>query len=125
MGGRETNALRAAFAVSNIVIIPFKPRSFDIWTLADMTRIISEMRPTNPKLKVYSVINQADSRGIDNDESLKILQECEEMECLDITIGARKVFGNAVSEGLGITEMKNKDLKATEEIHALYDFIYN
>lgn len=33
VGGRDTTSQRAALAVGNILLVPFVPRSFDIWTL--------------------------------------------------------------------------------------------
>lgn len=124
VGGRETRSLRAAISIADIFIVPFKPRSLDVWTLGDVKAVIAEMRPANPKLKVFSIINQADSKGSDNEGTLSILQECEEMKCMDITIGSRKAFANAASDGLGVIEMKNADKKAILEMQELYDFIY-
>lgn len=125
VGGRETRSLRAAIAVADIFLIPFKPRSLDIWTLGDIKAIISEMRPANPKLKCIAVINQADSRGADNEETIDILKKCEDIECFSKPIGARKSFANAASDGIGVSEMNPIDKKAVQEMQALYDFIYN
>lgn len=125
VGGRETRSLRAAIAVADIFLIPFKPRSLDIWTLGDIKAIISEMKPANPKLKCIAVINQADSRGADNEETIDILKKCEDIECFSKPIGARKSFANAASDGIGVSEMNPIDKKAVQEMQALYDFIYN
>jgi chromosome partitioning protein len=32
-GGRDTSSQRAALTIANILLVPFIPRSFDIWTL--------------------------------------------------------------------------------------------
>lgn len=125
VGGRETTSLRAAISIADICVIPFKPRSLDIWTLSDIKALIAEMRPANPNLKVFAMINQADSKGSDNEETINILQECEEIKCIETTIGSRKAFANAASDGLGVTEMKFIDKKAVQEIQDLYNFIYN
>ena len=125
VGGRETTSLRAAISVADICLIPFKPRSLDIWTLGDVKALINEMKPANPKLQAYAVINQADAKGSDNEETISILQECEEIKCIETTIGSRKSFANASSDGLGISELKNADKKAVQEMNDLYDFIYN
>lgn len=125
VGGRETNSQRAAMAVADIYLIPFKPRSLDIWTLGDVKAVISEMKPANPKLQAFAVINQGDAKGSDNEGTLSILQECEDIKCIDVTIGSRKAFANAASDGLGVIEMKNQDKKAIQEIRDLYEYIYN
>jgi chromosome partitioning protein len=124
VGGRDTTSQRSALAIADIYLIPFKPRSFDVWTIGDVKTIIMEMKIANPKLKSYCVINQADSKGVDNDASIEILNECEEIKCLNLTIGCRKAFANASSEGLGIIEMKTHDKKAIKELVSLYKTIY-
>lgn len=125
VGGRETTSLRAAISIADICIFPFKPRSLDIWTLSDVKALIAEMKPANPCLQAFSMINQADSKGSDNEGTISILQECEELKCINSTIGSRKAFANAASDGLGVTEMKTSDKKAIQEINDLYNFIYN
>lgn len=124
VGGRETTSLRASLSIADICIIPFKPRSFDVWSLGDVKAVVGEMKPANPNLRVFSFINQADSKGSDNEGSLRILEECEEIKCIPITVGSRKAFGNAASDGLGVTELKTQDKKANQEITSLYDFVY-
>lgn len=124
VGGRETRSLRAAVAVTDIFLIPFRPRSVDIWTLEDTVSLIAEMLPGNPNLRSYAIVNQADSRGVDNEETIGILKEFKEFDTLEFTIGARKVFDKAMSDGKGIGELQIQDKKAMQEIQALYDFLY-
>lgn len=124
VGGRETTSLRAAISIADIFLIPFKPRSFDVWTLGNVKDLIFEMLPANPKLKCFSVINQADSKGSDNEDAISILKECEEIKCIESTIGSRKAFSNAASDGKGVIELKNADKKAVQEIYSLYEYVY-
>lgn len=125
VGGRETTSLRASLSIADVCIVPFKPRSLDIWTLGDVKAVVAEMKPTNPKLKVFAFINQADPKGSDNEGSRSILEESEEIKCMPMIVGCRKAFANAASDGLGVTEMKVQDKKAVQEITSVYDFIYN
>lgn len=124
VGGRDTTSQRSALAIANVYLVPFKPRSYDVWTIGDVKTILSEMRVVNPKLQAFAFINQADPKGSDNEDTLNILEECEEFKCLKITIGNRKIFGNSSSDGLGVTEVKNQDKKATQEIQMLYEVLY-
>lgn len=125
VGGRETTSLRASLSIADACFVPFKPRSLDIWTLGDVKSVVSQMKPANPNLKVFAFINQADPKGSDNDSSREILEECQEIKCIPITIGSRKAFANAASDGLSVTELKTQDKKASQEIGQLYEFIYN
>jgi chromosome partitioning protein len=121
-GGRDTTSQRSALCAADKLILPFKPSSIDIWTLVPIKGIVSEC--VNPILKVYAVINQADPVGKDNQEAIEILKEFTEINTLDSTIGNRKAFRNAASEGLGVCEMPVPDKKACQEIQTLYDLIY-
>ncbi len=123
-GGRDTRSQRSAIAVADIYLVPFKPRSFDVWTLGDVKTIIKEMSIVNPKLKCYSFINQADPSGVDNKETLEILRDSQDLTCLEISIGNRKSFGRSSSDGLGVIESAKVDKFATSELLLLYHTIY-
>jgi len=124
VGGRDTTSQRSALAIADMYLMPFRPRSLDVWTLAEVKVLLSDMSPVNPSLQAYAILNQADSTGTDNQEATEILKECEEIRCLDMPITMRKAFGNAASNGLGVAEMSKRDLKAIQEMTMLYDFLY-
>lgn len=124
VGGRDTTSQRSALVVADVYLVPFKPRSLDIWTIGDVKNVINEMKVVNPNLKAYALINQGDSKGNDNEDSIQILEECEDLKCLSFTIGQRKAFSNAAADGLGVIELKTQDKKATQEITDLYNFVY-
>jgi chromosome partitioning protein len=123
VGGRDTTSQRSALTVADVFLIPFKPRSLDIWTIGSVKNMVSEIVSVNPNLKCLSVINQGDSRGTDNDDSIKILKECPEITCLKCTIGHRKSFSNAAAQGFAVSELIS-DKKAAEELKKLYASIY-
>src|SRR4051794_33755053 len=43
-GGRDTTSLRAALTVADIALIPFQPRSFDLWTLDKILSLLTEAK---------------------------------------------------------------------------------
>lgn len=124
VGGRDTTSQRSALTVAEVMIVPFKPRSLDIWTLGALKTMINEVKAVNPSLMCIAVVNQADARGSDNDDAIEVLKECDEIKCWDLSIGYRKAFGNAASDGLSVIEMKEKDKKAVEEVRKLCDYVY-
>lgn len=124
VGGRDTTSQRSALSIADIFLVPFKPRSLDIWTIGTVKNMISEISVINPKLKTYAVINQADAKGSDNTDALEVIAECPDMTCLSVTIGHRKAFANAAADGLSVAELKNSDKKASQEIRDLYEAIY-
>jgi len=122
VGGRDSGSQRAAICCADTLLLPFKPRSIDIWTLNPVRRLVEES--LSPYSKAYSFLNQADHHGSDNKEALDVLKECEIIETLPIIIGNRKSFANACSEGLGVHELERKDEKACNELKDLYRVIY-
>ena len=124
-GGRDTTSQRAALSVSDVLLVPFVPRSFDVWTIEKVSELVEEMRAANPSLRACTFINRADSRGTDNEDAAEVLKDTEALTLLDATIGQRKAFGNAAAEGLAITELKTKDPKAVDEIQTLYSSVFD
>lgn len=124
VGGRETTSLRSALMIADAFLIPFKPRSMDIWTISKVKALIADYEVANKKLKSYFVINQADPRGADNKDAFEVLSECKTIHSIPHFIGNRKCFCNAASEGLGITELKKQDTVANKELIKLHDVIY-
>lgn len=124
VGGRDTSSQRSALLVADIYLMPFNPSSYDVWTLSEVKNVIRDMKTANQNLKSFAFINRADPTGSDNDDARSILDECEELECLKITIGNRKAFRTSSSDGLSVIEMKIQDKKAVQEMQSLYDYIY-
>ena len=42
VGGRDTTSQRSALTIADSFIVPFQPRSLDIWTLGSVKNLISE-----------------------------------------------------------------------------------
>jgi chromosome partitioning protein len=124
-GGRDTTSQRAALAVAHILLVPFVPRSFDVWTLEKVGALVGEMRAANPALTAYAFLNRADARGQDNEDAAEALQETAELRFLEIPLGARKAFSNAAAQGMAVTELKPLDPKATAEIMMLYRYLFD
>lgn len=126
VGGRDTNSQRSALTVADVCVIPFKPRSLDIWTLGSVKGMIEEIKTVNPKLVCYVLVNMADSKGTDNADAIEILKEWEGVICLPVSVGHRKAFGNAATLGMGVIEgPKLLDRKAANEIDELHCCVFN
>lgn len=125
-GGRDTTSQRAALVVSDYYLVPFNPRSFDIWTVYKVQNLVSEIRAVKASaLKVFTFLNRADPRGADNEEAAEILSQCEGMEYINNPLGNRKAFSHAAGKGLGIIELIPADEKASAELNNLFSHIYN
>lgn len=126
-GGRDTTSQRAALTISDILLLPFAPRSFDIWTLDKVSLLIEEIEAINDKLNAMAFLNKADpsNRTIDNDAAKEIISDYENISFVDASIGNRKVFGDSTATGLSIFEHKPKNDKAITELTYLFDTILN
>lgn len=122
-GGRDTTSLRAALIVSDVFLVPFQPKSFDIWTAQKVSELVEEAKSLNDRLQSYAFINCAGTRGTDNDDAKSILSKVKGISLLPVTVALRKSFSNATAEGLGVIEL-NTDKKAIKEIKALHDMIF-
>lgn len=124
VGGRDTTSQRSALSIADLVIIPFKPRSLDIWTLGSVKTLLSQMMATNPNLKAMALLNQCDAQGNDHEEAYEVLATCEELSIIRSPIVHRKAFSNAAADGLGVVEMNKIDKKAVAEMKNFYAYVY-
>jgi chromosome partitioning protein len=123
VGGRDSGSLRAALTVSDAILIPFQPRSVDLWAGVQIGALVAEARAVND-LKAYAVINAADAQGRDNDDAMAALGTIEGVEVLSEVIGRRKAFPNAFTAGLAVTEQHPPDAKAVAELLSTVDALY-
>jgi len=124
VGGRDTGSLRAALTITETLLIPVQPRSFDIWAIDQLIELIQEARELNDKLRALVVINAADAQGQDNNAAIEAVREVEGLEVLTTFIGRRKAFPNAAAHGRAVTEYTPKDIKAIDELEQLAKLIY-
>lgn len=120
-GGRDNTALRAAIMLADLVLIPFQPRSFDVWALDDMTALLAEARATRD-VRAFAFLSMADFQGNDNEEAAAATPEG--IQFLPASVGRRKAISDAAGRGRGILEESSRDPKASAEIRRLVDAVY-
>lgn len=124
-GGRDTTSQRSAIVASDVYLVPFNPRSFDMWTLTKVENLIKEIVAVKPTpLKVFSFLNRTDFRGSDNKDAADGLKNSDSMTFIDAYLGNRKSFSNAASKGFSVLELNPVDEKALSEITKLFDLIF-
>lgn len=124
-GGRDTVSQRAALSICDCYLVPFAPRSFDVWTLDKVADLVEEARVVNPGLRALAFINRADARGGENAEAAELIRTKPALEFLPFSLGTRKAFAHAAAAGLSVIELKPQDPKATEEIGALFGHLFD
>lgn len=125
-GGRDSTALRAALVLSDILLIPFQPRSYDVWALNDIAALVDEARSVRDGLRAVAVLNCADSgeNSTDNADAAAAVADVPQFEYLATPIRRRKAFANAAGAGLSVLELKPADKKAIDELNALISALF-
>jgi len=125
VGGKDSTTLRAALSICDLLVLPFQPRSFDVWALSQMSKILTEAWQYREPFPVYAFLNCADpTKSTDNQEAVAALADFPEMTYLDTPIRRRKAIATASGYGLGVSEMKIKDAKAVKEIDDLAKAVF-
>lgn len=125
-GGRDSTALRAALILSDVLLVPFQPRSYDVWALGDIATLIDEARSVRDGLRAYAMLNCADpgEASVDNAEAAAAVANVPQFEYLANPIRRRKSFANAAGQGLSVLEIKPADKKANEELLSLISALF-
>jgi chromosome partitioning protein len=125
-GGRDSTALRAALVLSDVLLVPFQPRSYDVWALNDIAALVDEARSVRDGLRAYAVLNCADAgeHSTDNTEAAAAVADVPQFEYLPAPLRRRKAFANAAGAGLSVLEIKPQDAKASDELKALVSALF-
>ena len=125
-GGRDSSALRAALVLSDVILVPFQPRSYDVWALGDIAFLVEEARGVRDGLKAFAVLNCADpgETSSDNAEAASAVAEVPQFAYLPVPLRRRKAFSNAAGAGLSVLEAKPADQKAIAELNSLVSALF-
>jgi chromosome partitioning protein len=123
-GGRDSTALRAALVLSDLVLVPFQPRSIDVWAVADIAALIEEARAMRDGLQALAMLNMADTAGTDNEDAAAALADYPAISYLATPIRRRKSIANAAGNGMSVLEQTPRDEKAIAELNVLLQAIY-
>ena len=117
--GRDSRELRTGMTACHVLIVPFRPSQPDLDTLPKLREIISQAIDLNPQLKVFGLLTMAPTNPVINEEAeaREYLQDYPEIHLLNTFVRDRKIYRDAMSEGLGVIEMSNP--KAKTEIQDL------
>lgn len=125
-GGRDSTALRAALTLSDVLLVPFQPRSFDVWSLSQIVALIDEARSVRDGLRACAVLNCADpgEASTDNADAAEAVADFSQLELLSTPLRRRKSFANAAGQGLSVLELKPADKRAAAELRALLSILF-
>jgi chromosome partitioning protein len=125
-GGRDSHTLRTAVQICDLVLVPDRPRSADVWALSDMAAVIDEVRATRDRpLLAYAVLNFADpGTSSANREGAMALADFPQFTLIDAPIRQRKALAIALGFGLSVEELTPRDAKAGEKMATLTSIVF-
>ena len=123
-GGRDSEELRSAMVTSQKLYSPFKPSQSDLWTAENLGALVALARGMNPGLEAFGLLSLAPTnpRIQEISEAQEMLKSVDQLFISQSVLYDRKVYRDALFEGLGVVEMN--DEKAKNEIIKLSSEIY-
>jgi chromosome partitioning protein len=113
-GGKDSIALRIAYTMSDVVVIPIPPRSAEVLAVPETIELVEEARAFNEKLRPCFVVSQADAQGTDNDDLIKSLKEdYPDIPVCSTVLPLRKIWSAQIAKGRSVMEPpKNSAVRA-------------
>lgn len=117
--GRDSKELRTGLLAADIFIIPCRPSQPDLDTIPIVLDILDDVLDINEDLQTYCILTQCPTnRGVTEIEDARyFLEDYDKIKLCKTVIYDRKVYRDAISLGLTVTELDNA--KATLEIHGM------
>lgn len=118
-GGFDSEALRSAMTVADMMLIPFRPKRRDLKTLPDVSELVKTATSVNPGLQVRSIITQCPSLPSQVQRIFDAKAACADfgLNPLNAVTMARNVYDDADENGLSVLE--SGDEKAIEEVNSI------
>ena len=110
---RVATVLKAAIAAADLVLVPVKPSSLDVWAATDVVSLIEEVRTFRPDLRAAFVINERRPNtrlARDVEEALKGIG----LEVCKTSIHTRAAYPVAIGQGLSVFDTEPKGKAALE-----------
>jgi chromosome partitioning protein len=119
-GGRDSQELRTAMAVSNLLIVPTRASQADLETLPKVNELVSLARGLNPDLKAVAVLSMAPSNPVIAEvaDARELLAQFDQLELSGNIIRDRKVYRDALLAGKGVVELGNSQARAEIQLLA-------
>lgn len=124
-GGRDSEELRTAMVITDVMYIPLKASQPDLETSKHMAQLVKLAKGLNQKLLTRLMLSMASTNPIltEDKEAKELLSEIPNILVSEIIIRERKAYRDAIADGRSVLELDNP--KAANEIKKLYEEILN
>lgn len=116
--GHDSQEMRTAMTVADLMVIPTRPSQFDLDTLPGLAGLIEVARDMNPKLKAFVLLTQVptDSNATEQDEAKDYLRDYPQLPLIDAALKIRKAYRDSIPTGRGVIELGNAKAKAEVQV---------
>lgn len=123
-GGHASDAMKSAMLGAQTVYTPLRPSQADLETVGELVGIIRDVRSLNPDLSARALLSLAPTNPTitESQEAREALADVTELTLSRCVIRDRKVYRDALFEGVGVIEMTAN--KAVPEIQLLAQEIF-
>ena len=128
-GGRDSQELRYAMTIADVMVVPVGASQYDLNTVANIDELLNQVQPMNPGLVCYAVVNNFPNhaRLTEGTDAIEFLKQFENVTPFNFIIHER-ISINRTSKGFGINESEEvtgqADPRAEAEFIKLYEAIY-
>lgn len=130
-GGFDSQTLRYALGLADVVVVPFQPRPYDTWALDDLSKLIEEVQigreeADKPLLRVICHLNSADPglNSVDNTDAEKALRPYPQLPFIRAPLVRRKAFPLSSAQGMCVFETMPKHDKSCMELKNLLRLVF-
>lgn len=118
-GGRDGAGMRNTLLLAQRLIVPLSNSGVDVALLDEFLERVKEARSFNKELELKLLFNRIDTRT-STAELIEFVSE-RGVGYFKQVIGERRIYKNAVSEGLTIEEFRPRVAAATHEMRKFYN----
>jgi chromosome partitioning protein len=124
-GGHASDAMKSAMLAVQTIYVPLRPSQADLETVGEMAAILQDVRALNPSLKAYALLTMvsANPNVTEAHEARGALENVPDLMLSKQVIRDRKIYRDALFEGVGVLEMTTN--KAIAEIQLLGQEVLN
>ncbi len=116
----ETETMKLAMSVSDVILIPVLPSPVDLWASIRLAEAIEQAKRQNRKLRPYIVVNQLEPRSALSKAMKQALEEFD-IPALKSGIRRRAIYRNAAVEGASVYCMGKRGEAASKEIDEIIE----
>jgi chromosome partitioning protein len=125
-GGTDSQELRQGIAVADMWVIPVRPGQLDLFSMAKMSQLMTEVEERVGRLpQTFVVLNAINSSTNEAAEARELLSENEKMPVMETQLVDRVAMRRAVMAGCGVAELTGSaKADAVAEVLALYEEVF-